>query len=252
MQRRANADLAAKNAALAAEQKKVEERFELAQKAIALFHTGVSEDMLLKNPGFQELRTKLLKEAAGFYADLEKLLAGETDAKSRKALAAGYFELGELTNKIGSKPEALAVHRKALAVRRELAAAEGADVETRLDVARSLEWVGGLLSATGDNAGALAAWEEARAIYQKLADDNPAVPGYRVRLSWAHNDLALVLKGTGTPAEVEVEFRKALAINKTVGRREPRRHHLSEQSGARPRVPRRVRQNAGDLPEAGR
>ena len=59
-------------------------RFEMAQKAIAMFHTGVSEDMLLKNAQFKELRTKLLKEAAGFYADLEKLLAGQTDAKSRR------------------------------------------------------------------------------------------------------------------------------------------------------------------------
>ena len=99
---------------LASEQAKVQARFDMAAKAIALFHTGVSEDMLLKNAEFKELRTKLLKEAAGFYADLEKLLAGQTDAKSRQALAAAYFELGELTHKIGDKKEALAVHRKAL------------------------------------------------------------------------------------------------------------------------------------------
>ena len=77
------------------EQAKVQARFELAQKAIATFHTGVSEDILLKNDQFKELRTKFLKEAAGFYADLEKLLAGQTDAKSRQPLAAGYFQLGE-------------------------------------------------------------------------------------------------------------------------------------------------------------
>jgi transposase len=80
-ERRANAGLAATNAELAAEQAKVEARnkelaaeqakvqarFDMAKKAIALFHTGVSEDMLLKNPQFEALRTKLLKEAAGFY-----------------------------------------------------------------------------------------------------------------------------------------------------------------------------------------
>src|SRR6516165_365186 len=130
---RARADLAKKNAELAAEQAKVEARnkelaaeqakvqarFDLAMKAIALFHTGVSEDMLLKNAEFQELRTKLLKEAAGFYTELEKLLAGQTDAKSRKTLADGYFQLAELTAKIGDQQQALAVHRKALALRRE-------------------------------------------------------------------------------------------------------------------------------------
>jgi hypothetical protein len=69
---RARADLAAKHAALADEQAKVEARFELAQKAISLFHTGVSEDALLKNEQFKELRTNLLKEAKGFYEALEK------------------------------------------------------------------------------------------------------------------------------------------------------------------------------------
>src|SRR4029077_8638229 len=97
----------------------------------------------------KDLRTELLKKAAGFYADLEKMLAGQTDAKSRQTLAAAYFQLGELTDKIGDKKEALAVHRKALALRRELAAAEGTDVETRLDVARSLGKVSELLRATG-------------------------------------------------------------------------------------------------------
>ena len=51
VQRRANVELAA-------EQAKVEARFELAQKAITTFHTGVSEDMLLRNDQFRELRTK--------------------------------------------------------------------------------------------------------------------------------------------------------------------------------------------------
>ena len=46
-------------------------------------------------------------------------------------------------------------------MQREQAAAEGTDVETRLDVARSLEKVGQLLRATGDNAGAFPVFEEA-------------------------------------------------------------------------------------------
>src|SRR5205814_8489979 len=115
------ADLAARNAELAAEQAKVQARFDLAVKAIETFHTGVSEDMLLKNPEFQELRTKLLNEAARFYADLDKLLAGQTDAKSRKTLAKGYDQLADLTAKIGDQAQALEFYRKALAMRQELA-----------------------------------------------------------------------------------------------------------------------------------
>ena len=142
------------------EQAKVEARFELAQKAIAMFHTGVSEDALLKNDQFKELRTKLLKEAAGFYAELEKLLAGQTDAKSRKALAEGYFQLAELTGKIGDPKRSAGRAPQGLAVRRELAAEPGADVETRLDVARSLGMVGVLLEETGDQTAAMANYKE--------------------------------------------------------------------------------------------
>src|SRR5262249_8757756 len=97
------AKVEARNRELADEQAKVQTRFVLAQKAIKTFHTGVSEDFLLKNEEFKELRKKLLKQAAGFYDDLEKLLAGQTDAKSRQALAATYFQLGELTDTIGDK-----------------------------------------------------------------------------------------------------------------------------------------------------
>ena len=91
VQMRANHELAAMNAELAEEQAKVEKRFALAQKAIAKLHSGVSEDLLLKSDQFKELRTQLLKEAADFYGDMEKLLEGQTDAKSRRLLAEGIF-----------------------------------------------------------------------------------------------------------------------------------------------------------------
>jgi serine/threonine-protein kinase len=217
---RAREDLAAKNRELADEQAKVQARFELAQRAIALFHTGVSEDALLKNAEFQELRTKLLKQAADFYADLEKLLKGQADAKSRKALAAAYFQLGELTNKIGDKKEALAVHRKALALRRELAAAEGADVETRLDVGRSLQKVGRLLAVTGDTTGALAALEEQRELAERLQAEHPT-DAVRSVLAQAHLYTGVVLSDAGKSAEALPAYHKALPIQQQLADANP-------------------------------
>jgi tetratricopeptide (TPR) repeat protein len=220
VQRRANADLAAKNAELADEQAKVEARFELAQKAIALFHTGVSEDALLRNPQFKVLRTKLLKEAAAFYADLEKLLAGQTDAKSRQALAAAYFQLGELTDKIGDKKESLALHRKALALRRELAAAAGAGAETWLDVARSLRAEGILLYFTGDPTRARRAWEQQRDI-AKAVETEFATDAGRAVLAQSHSTIAVLLMETGKPAEALEAFQKALAIQQKLADANP-------------------------------
>jgi tetratricopeptide (TPR) repeat protein len=248
VQRRANADLADKNTELDAEQKKVEARFALAQKAIALFHTGVSEDMLLKNAEFKGLRTKLLQEAAGFYADLEKLLAGQTDAKSRQALAAAYYQLAELTDKIGDQTQALAVHRQALALRRELAAAERADGETRLDVACSLWKMGFLLQRMGNAAEARVAHEEQRELAERLEALTPTdgvcvfparavLPGaspaetiattdaVRLMLAHAHHSIGNVLSMTGKSPEAVDSYRKALAIYQKVVDANPANNH---------------------------
>jgi tetratricopeptide (TPR) repeat protein len=220
VQRQANVKLEAKNAELAEQQAETEARFETAQKAIATLHTGVSEDFLLKNPEFKELRTKVLKEAARFYSDLEKLLAGKTDAKSRKLLADGYFQLGDLTTKIGDQQEALAVQRKALELRRELAAAEGATVETRLDVARSLRAVAILLRDTGDIAGTLSAVQEQRDLAATLEAEAPT-DAVRAQLAYAQNWIGVVLSETGKPTEGLKEYQKALAIREKLADANP-------------------------------
>jgi tetratricopeptide (TPR) repeat protein len=220
VQRQANVELEAKNAELAEHQAEAEARFEMAQKAIATLHTGVSEEILLKNPEFKELRTKVLKEAASFYSNLEKLLAGKTDPKSRKLLADGYFQLGELTEKIGDQKEALAVQRKALALRRELAATPGADAETRLDVARSLRTLARLLRRAGDTAGALLAYQEQRDLAAALETEAPT-DAVRAQLAAGHNGIGGVLHDTGRPAEALKEFQKTLAIRRQLADANP-------------------------------
>jgi serine/threonine-protein kinase len=199
---------------------KVQARYDLALQAIKSLHTGVSEDMLLKNAEFKDLRTKLLKEAADFYDDLKKLLEGQSDAKSRQALAAAYFQLGELTDKIGDKTEALAVHRKALALRRELAAAEGADAEARLDVARSLRMEGTLLYYTGDLTGALRAAQEQRDIATALEAES-ATDAVRAVLAQSHLTIGTLLRAMGKRAEALTAWRQALAIQQKLADASP-------------------------------
>ena len=139
----------------------VQARYDLAVEAIKTFHTGVSEDFLLKQDQFKELRDRLLKSAADFYGKLGALLGRETDSASRRALAAANFELAELTGKVGRTEDALAAHRAVLAAREALAAEPGAGDAAEADVGRSLTAVAGLLEATGKTDEALAAYREA-------------------------------------------------------------------------------------------
>jgi serine/threonine protein kinase len=79
-EQKANADLSAANA-------KVQARYNLSVDAIKTFHTGVSEDFLLKEERFKPLRDRLLKSASDFYGKLSALSGKETDFASRRALA---------------------------------------------------------------------------------------------------------------------------------------------------------------------
>jgi len=232
VQVRANRELAAKNAQLAEEQAKVEKRFELAQKAIAKLHSGVSEDLLLRTDQFKDLRTQLLKQAADFYGDLEKLLENQTDANSRRLLAAGNFQLADLTGKIGSQPEALAIHRKALAIRRELASPTGTDVETRLDVARSLGAVGLLLYETGDVEGGMRALYGAtrrsrRTLVGASDDGGPGGPGSELHQQ-SHGALVDGEVGEGAGGERAGRCNPAAA-----GRGQPLGHRTPVRRGLR-------------------
>ena len=122
-------------------------RYDLAVEAIKTFHTGVSEDFLLKEEQFKELRDRLLKSASDFYGKLGALLGKETDLASRRALAQANFEVAELTGKVGRPEDALAAHRQVLAAREALAAEPAADPELKADVGRSLTAVALLLGA---------------------------------------------------------------------------------------------------------
>ncbi len=141
-EQKANVDLSTANA-------KVQARYNLAVDAIKTFHTGVSEDFLLKEDQFKELRDRLLRSASDFYGKLSALLGKETDVASRRALAASNFELASLTATVGSHQDALAAHLSVLEAREVLTAETGADSGAKAEVAHSLMAVASLLYMTG-------------------------------------------------------------------------------------------------------
>ena len=95
----------------------VQARYDLAVEAVRTFHTGVSEDFLLKEDQFKELRDRLLRSASDFYGKLGTLLGRESDTASRLALTNANFEVAALTRLVGRPEDALAAHRKVLAAR---------------------------------------------------------------------------------------------------------------------------------------
>ncbi len=167
----ANLRITTANSNLFAANERVKQRFELANDAIRLFEGEVGDDLILKEDQFKPLRDRLLRNAAAFYTKLEELLKDQPDVASRKALGDAYFQLGELTEKISDQAAALEMHRKALAVRRELSSLPDADVVIKLDMARSLKAIGMLQKRSGDVPGAKVTLEEGMRLAKQAANE---------------------------------------------------------------------------------
>ena len=260
---KANTALNEANGQLTKSRAAVEARYKLAMDAIKTFHTGVSEDFLLKEEKFKELRDRLLKSAADFYGKLGALLGKETDIASRRALAQSNFELADLTGKVGRNEDALAAHRAVLAAREALAAEPGAGVVAKVDVGRSLIAVAGLLEATGKTDEALASYRRSESL---LAGPAGADPSARAALAACRSQMGWFLKATGKSADALAVLPAGAGRPGGAGRRSrslqrrPPRPGGHDQSHRRPaggdgqavtgggRVP----PGAGDLPEAGR
>src|SRR5262249_33514636 len=113
-------------------------RLAMALEAIKIYYTGVSEDMLLKEPQMKALRDKLLRTALDFYKRLQESLKDNPDPKAQADLAEAYYRVGEITRMVGSLEDAKKAHRQALEIRERLAAADPANDDYQRDLAASL------------------------------------------------------------------------------------------------------------------
>jgi serine/threonine-protein kinase len=209
------------NAELLAANERERARFNLALDAVKLFHGEVSADLLFKEKQFEGLRNKLLRGAADFYSELEGLLKGQTDRQSRAALGNAYAELAGLTDQIGSQPEAIALHRKALAVRRELAEEPRADALIKADVVRSLIEIGRLQRDTGHAAAALESLHEAGRLAEGLAAAVSSGDPLQAIVATAYHQMGATLDDYGTTAERMAFRERALAIRQKLADAHP-------------------------------
>jgi serine/threonine-protein kinase len=210
VQARANQELTAAN-------ERERARFDLAMESIETFHAGVSQDLLLREPQFQELRSKLLQGAREFSLKLEALLKDQTDFRSRRALAQAYDELAELTERIGSKSEALELYGHVLGLRRELARSEPSGSLAPVEVARCLLSVGRLQFQVGRPTHAMTTYYEARALLEDLNRaqfDSPP----REELATCYHQMGDVVAAMGRSAEAMVWFEKGRSLREAIVR----------------------------------
>jgi len=196
-------------------------RFDLALEAIKTFHSGVSQDVLLKEKQFDGLRTKLLRGATEFYHRMEDLLKEQADRRSRSALAQAYHDIGELTARIGSQTEALLALRRGLELRLSLASEPGAGDTAKRETGSSLIAVADLQEATGDLSGAFASYERARELLEPLARTRPDDAIFSAAVAKCLHGIATVQYHTGHAAESLASHEQARAIRQRLADANP-------------------------------
>jgi serine/threonine-protein kinase len=148
--------------------------FLLARQAVDDYFTRVSQNTLLKvqsSRDLRELRKGLLEDALKFYrAFIDR--RGD-DPALRRELARAYARVGTITDEIGTKPDALSAHTKALEIRRALADADPSDLTLRVDVAETLDAIGLLHRSLGRMTDCHESFAEARASLEPVVATHP-------------------------------------------------------------------------------
>jgi tetratricopeptide (TPR) repeat protein len=204
--------------------RRAQARFDLGMEAVDGYSTLASEDELLKDSRLEGLRKRLLDTALRFYTDLQKSLEADPTPQARSQLAAAYARVGAIHQEIGPRSEALAAHRRALAIREALAAAEPADPQHWSELAQSLMAIGHLLRQLGRWDDAIQSYERGLAIEQVLVRDHPTVSLYKSDLAWFLSNLWIVQAERGRPDEVAQAVRlqeRVLAIREALVRDDP-------------------------------
>ena len=187
--------------------------------AVEDYLTTISENRLLKSPlpGLQPLRKELLATALKYYEDF--VSRHQDDTGLRSDLAAATLRVGEITDQIGSKEEALKAFQRALSIYESLDRADRSHSSRsyRAGQSRCLVRMAMIEAIQGKGALSLSTFKRALGLLGQLHREQPGDPETRADLALANHYMALRLGYQGSPAEslrhlqVAIDLRKKLA-----------------------------------------
>ena len=93
-------------------------------------------------------------------------------------------------------------------------------------MAQDHQVIGSILDQTGHPAEALASYERARAILERLAELYPTLTLFQNRLAMSHSYVGLARRRAGRPAEAAAEFGRAVAIMERLSNLQPDGYNL--------------------------
>jgi serine/threonine protein kinase/tetratricopeptide (TPR) repeat protein len=222
---RTNEAKAPKSEGLAKEQRaRAEERETQAIDAVKRFRDAIASEPELKNtPALDALRKRLLKEPLAFFKNLREQLEADNDTRPEALarLASAAFDLGNITNEIGDKRDAIRAYDSAREIQERLAREHPTVTAYGQELAMTYDNLGLLLRETGDPAGSRREHEAAREIFERLAREHPTVTAYAQELALTHNNVGFLLRDTGDLAGARRSMEAAREIQERLAREHP-------------------------------
>ncbi len=235
--RQANAQVSEANAKLraaisreTATRQSAQGRGDLALDAIKRFYAGASQNVLLKEPRLESLRKLLLSSALEFSRKLQSVVASSaTDPVTQAELARALHNAGMITAWIGSRPDAIAAHRRALEIRKSSRrCGDGADSGAREELALSYLALGSLLEDLRQNDEAEAQLQKASAILEGLAKGSTENARYLANLSEVYSRLGELFRRSGRTEDQMKALRRMVDAAERAAQADPAfRHQLA-------------------------
>ena len=185
----------------------------LANEAVNTYYKEVSEQHLLNEPGMQPLRERLLKLALPYYQTFAAQRSA--DPSLQVDLANAYLRWGTITGEIGSKVEALKIIRTAIVHFERLSRTDPENLDIQIGLARGNQFLAQELMIVNLVESSDAGLEPARRAaeaWERVARIKPDAPEPRRMLGRCFDLLAIGLRRSGTHAEKNRRFQKAIDV----------------------------------------
>jgi tetratricopeptide (TPR) repeat protein len=193
----------------------------VALEAIKTYHTGLSRDVLLKEPRLEGLRTHLLGTALKLYERLKAELDQDTDPLAPAELADAYARLASLMWTVGSRTDAAGAYERAIELRERIARAVPNDSHNQYEMADLLNNLGGVFRDLGRRDEGIHLHQRALEICESLARAQPNDPGARGAAAWSHANLGTLYREQGLVNDSVRECEQAVKIREALHRERP-------------------------------
>jgi serine/threonine protein kinase len=196
-----------------------EKSFHNAHQAVKLFYTRLASE-LRSTPALQPLRKKLLEASRDYYVRF--LEQRKDDPRLKRELADAHDDVAYISSEFGSRAEAAASYRQALALYEDLLRASPQDLTLRSRVASTCYNLGLMLGIVNQPKEALAFQRRAKGYYEAVLRDHPDHPRALAGLANVLGALAGLHRHAGRPLEAYEAFREAVVISEKLLRSQPR------------------------------